>query len=135
MHSAYNLNKTARRFKRKYPVIKFKTKDLIQKSFLVLFFDSSSIINAIVLKKKIISLRSDLFKEKGKKYSSELYADRINLKTMDLSDKININGKLLIKDLNSRLKYYDKYLNKYASSNLKTSGNKEIIKIIKSRYF
>ena len=54
---------------------------------------------------------------------------------MNLSDKININGKLLIKDLNSRLKYYDKYLNKYASSNLKTSGNKEIIKVIKSRYF
>ena len=54
---------------------------------------------------------------------------------MNLSDKININGKLLIKDLNSILKYYDKYLNKYASANLKTLGNKKIIKIIKSKYF
>ena len=89
----------------------------------------------LFLKKKIITLRSDLFREKEKKDSSEIYTDRINLKTINLFDKININGKLLIKDLNSRLKYYDKYLNKYACANLKTSSNKKIIKIIKSKYF
>jgi len=38
--------------------------------------------------------------------------------------------KLLIRNLNLRIKNYDNYLKKYAASDLKVSGNKEIIKII-----
>jgi hypothetical protein len=39
-----------------------KTKELIERSFLILFFDSSVILHAMALKKKVICLQSDLFK-------------------------------------------------------------------------
>ena len=133
IHPGYNLKNTIRRFNGKYPVIKYRTEKLIQKSFLVLDFGSSAIINAVVFKKKIISLKSELFKEK--KYLSDVYSKALNLKVINIYKKIKINKGPLIKDLKSRFKYYDKYLKKYAASGQKISGNKEIIKVIKSRYF
>ena len=133
IHPGYNLKNTIRRFNGKYPVIKYRTEKLIRKSFLVLDFGSSAIINAVVFKKKIISLRSELFKEK--KYLNDVYSKALNLKIINIYKKIKINKRPLIKDLKSRFKYYDKYLKKYAGSGQKISGNKEIIKVIKSRYF
>ena len=85
------------------------------------------------LKKKIISLRSELFKEK--KYLGDINSKALNLKVINIYKKIKINKGPLIKDLKSRFKYYDKYLKKYAASRQKISGSKEIIKVIKSRYF
>ena len=105
----------------------------MQNSFLILDFGSSAIIDAVVLKKRILSLRSELFKEK--KYQSDAYSKVLNLKTLNIYDKVDFDGKILIKDLNSRIKYYDKYLKKFASSNLKVSGNKEIVRMLKSKYF
>ena len=52
IHPGYNLKNTIRRFNGKYPVIKYRTEKLIRKSFLVLDFGSSAIINAVVFKKK-----------------------------------------------------------------------------------
>lgn len=58
-----------------YEVIKFKTSELISKAFLVIFFDSSAIVDAIFLKKRIISLISkplgNLALDGSNKYSSE----------------------------------------------------------------
>ena len=133
IHPQYNLNKAVQRFRGRYPVIKFKTKKLIQNSFLILDFGSTAIVDAIVLKKRILSLRSELLKEK--KYHSDANSKVLNLKILNIYKKIDLNGKILIKDLNSRLKYYDKYLKKFASSNLKVSGTKEIVRILKSKYF
>ncbi len=42
--------------------------------------------------------------------------------------------KILI-NLNDRIKYYDRYLKVYSSSNLKTSGSKFILQYIESNYF
>ena len=133
IHPTYSLNNIRNRFKKKYPVIKYKTKELIKRSFLVLFFDSGAIIDAVVFKKKIICLRSKL--TKGKKYSSDFYQKPLNLKAININKKLNIDKNSLTKELNSKLKFYDKYLKKYAGSNLKISGNKKIIETIKSRYF
>jgi len=133
IHPGYNLKNTIRRFNGKYPVIKYRTEKLIRKSFLVLDFGSSAMIEAVIFKKKIISLRSELLKEK--KYLNDVYSKVLNLKVINIYKKIKINKRLLIKDLKSRFKYYDKYLKKYAASRQKISGSKEIIKVIKSRYF
>ena len=133
IHPQYNLNKAVQRFRGRYPVIKFKTKKLIQNSFLILDFGSTAIIDAVVLKKRILSLRSELIK--AKKYHGDAYSKPLNLKILNIYKKIDLDGKILIKDLNSRIKYYDKYLKKFASSNLKVSGNKEIVRILKSKYF
>ena len=72
---------------------------------------------------------------KGKKNSSDFYQKPLNLKAININKKLNIDKNSLTKELNSKLKFYDKYLKKYAGSNLKISGNKKIIETIKSRYF
>ncbi len=110
----YNLNNTIQRFKGKYPVVKYKTKELIQKSFLILCFGTSACVTAAVLKKKIIAIRSNIFKEK--KYNSDLYSVPLKLKTINIDKKIKINGKLLIRDLNLRIKNYDKWSLYYTKS-------------------
>ena len=116
IHPLYNQKKTEKRFK-KFKVFKFKTEELIKKSFLVLCFDSSAILQAIKLKKKIIAIRSKLFFG-GKKYNSDLYSERIGLKTLNINEKIILNKKKLLNELNSNIKKYDKYLNEYSSANV-----------------
>ena len=51
IHPLYSQKKTEKRFKN-FKVIKMKTNELIEKSFLITFFDSSAILHAIKLKKK-----------------------------------------------------------------------------------
>ena len=67
-------------------VIKYKTQFFLQRSKLVLFHESSSILNAIYLRKKIISLDSD-YLGRYFKYRSKLYANALNLKVINLSNK------------------------------------------------
>ena len=133
IHPLYDQKKTEERFN-KFKVIKMKTEELINNSFLVLFFDSSAILQAIKLKKKIIAIRSNLFFQ-GKKYNSDLYEERIGLKKIDITKKLNINKNKLLEELNKNVKNYDNYLNKYASANIPGKGSIEILNYIKSNYF
>ena len=97
-------------------------------------FDSSAILQAIKLKKRIITIQSKLFFG-GKRYNSDLYADRAGLKKINIFKKNNIDKKKLSLELKKNLKNYDKYLQKYSSSNLEEHGSNKIIRIIKKRYF
>ena len=51
IHPQYNIKEHQKNLP-DFEVIKFKTRDLIYKAFIVTFFDSSSVIDAILLKKK-----------------------------------------------------------------------------------
>lgn len=133
IHPHYNQKKTEKRFKN-FKVIKFKTNQLLKDSFLVVSFDSSAILQAIKLKKRIITIQSKLFFG-GKRYNSDLYADRAGLKKINIFKKNNIDKKKLSLELKKNLKNYDKYLQKYSSSNLEEHGSNKIIRIIKKRYF
>lgn len=133
IHPLYNQKKTEKRFKN-FEVIKFRTNQLLQDSFLVLSYDSSAILQAIKLKKKIITIQSKLFYG-GKRYNSDLYADRVGLKRINIFKNYNLNKKKLSLELTKNLKNYDKYLNKYSSGNLEELGSNKIIRVIKERYF
>ena len=133
IHPLYDQKKTEKRFK-DFQVIKMKTEELINNSFMVLAFDSSAILQALRLKKKIISIRSNLFFQ-GKKYNSDLYAERVGLKTINIDEDIKFDKKQLIKELEKNVGKYEHYLNKYSSKNISMSGSKQIISIIKKRYF
>ena len=124
----YQMIKVFERFN-KFKVVKMKTEELINNSFLVVFFDSSAILQAIKLKKKIIAIRSNLFFG-GKKYNSDLYAERIGLKKIDITKKLNINKNKLLEELSKNVKNYDNYLNKYSSANISESGSIEILNYI-----
>ena len=133
IHPNYNLEKISKVYK-DFHVVKFKTKYFIERSNIVLFYDSSAIIDAIVNKKKIISLRSNLFK--GQKDMTSSYTDKIPFKSLNISSKnMTIKKNKLINELNNKIKLYDNYLNKYASKDLNEIGSQKIIDIIENRYF
>lgn len=134
IHPLYSQKKTERRFKG-LRVIKMKTNELIEKSFLITFFDSSAILHAIKLKKKIISLRSDLFYG-GKKYNSDLYANLIGTKKVNISQNLDIDKTKFLQEVKSKIRNYDKYLKTYASfDNTTVTGSEKIIDYIKKKYF
>ena len=57
------------------------------------------------------------------------------MKKINIFKKNNIDKKKLSLELKKNLKNYDKYLQKYSSSNLEEHGSNKIIRIIKKRYF
>ena len=132
IHPSYDLKRTAKRFKN-FKVVRMQTTEYIKKSFIVLFFDSSAILPAFILKKKVICVQSDLFK--GRRYNSDLYRDYLDLKFLNINDDLKIDKNDFIMDLKNKTKYYKNYLNNYSASNLALSGSEDIINHIKRRYF
>ena len=132
IHPLYSLKKISKIYK-DFKVVKFQTKEFIEKSYIVLFYDSSAIVDAIVLKKKIIALNADLYK--GKKNMSDLWTDIIPFTTINISKQNKINKVKLINELNRKINLYDRYLKTFASNDLKEDGSKKIIKIIKKKFF
>ena len=114
-------------------VIKYKTKSLIKKSFIVLFFDSSAILTAIKLNKKIISIESDLFK--GKRYNSEVYSGHLKNMKIRLDKKYKFEKISLLRKLNKKVDNYKIFKNKFLGFHKKESGSNEIIKYIKEFFY
>ena len=69
-------------------IVKFQTTEYVFKSFIVLSFNSSAIVQAIKLDKKIISIQSFLFK--GKKYSSSIYQELLGSEKITLKKIIKL---------------------------------------------
>ena len=108
--------------------IKFKTRDYIKKSELVFFHESSSMLDALYLNKKIILLNSN-YLGKYFKFRNHLYSKELNLKTFNLSrirDRIKIT-KLLNKD-KKNIKISKKVI---YSVNSKKGGLITIINVLK----
>ncbi len=132
IHPLYDLKRISKIYKN-FKVYKFRTKEFIKKSFLVLFYDSSSIIDAIINKKRIIALKTDLYK--GKKDASSIYTDIIPFKTINISKSISINKLKLKNQLDRKIPLYNNYLKEFAQVNQKEKGNEKIIRIIKKKFF
>lgn len=132
IHPLYNFNKAQSRFSA-FKVIRMKTKELIKSAYLIIFYDSSAILHALMLRKKIICLRADLFK--GRKFNSDIYKDLCDLKFLHIKNKLNFNKKNFINDLNRRTEFYSKYLKTYMSSDLPLPGTQSVIETIKKKFF
>ena len=153
LHPKTNFN-IKRKFLQNFKVVKFRTRYYIQKSYMVLFHDSTAIIDAIFLKKKILNLRNNVM---GQYYetANKFYSSLINIPSLDMRDSHHLNKQLVEKNyLSKKIKYnsyikdlltcdikdYDKII-KYKNINLITSkfknqkGSKQIIKIIKKKFF
>ncbi len=114
-----------KRYLKDISIAKYKTRFFLMRSKLVFFHESSSILDAIYLKKNIILLDSDSL---GKyfKYRIKLYSKVYNLKIFNLSknqNKDKIKSWIFKKD---KIKYKSYFL-----SELKREGLKDIMKILK----
>ena len=119
------------RFK-KFKIVNRNVQKYIHEAFLVVFYDSSTILYAIMNKKPIINLKSNLFEKIN--YKTDHYNKYLKLKEINISEEFRFSKTKLMKDLRSRFKYYNYFLKKYLPKN-KNSGNKQIIDIIKKEYF
>lgn len=128
IHPHYPIN-----FYKKYlkglKIVKLRTKEYIFKAFLVTVFDSSAILDAIFLKKKIIGLTSQFMSINEKKHALR-YSNEAGFINMDTIKDYNFRKNYLIKKLKYNTKNYNKYLANYLFhySNLRPS--EQIIRYI-----
>ena len=133
LHPKDNLNQKIKIYK-KYKVIKYATKENICKAFLVITTDTSAIIDAIFLKKKIIIITSRVM-DKNQITGALGYHKKAGIIKVNLEDD-QIEGKFkFLNQLNKAKKNYSNYINKYITPDGKNIGYKKIIKIIKKRFF
>ena len=133
LHPKDNLNKKIKIYKN-YKVIKYATKENICKAFLVITTDTSAIIDAIFLKKKIIIITSRVM-DKNQINGALGYHKKAGIIKVNLEDD-QIEGKFkFLNQLNKAKKNYPNYINKYITPDGKNIGYKKIIKIIKKRFF
>ena len=128
--------KYPKKFYKKYlpeqKVYKFKTPEFIHKAFVVLTYNSSAIMTAIKLNKKIISVEADIYK--GKKYSSSVYQEVLGTKTVRITNEYYFNKKKLLSELNKNIKKYKNYKINHLGIGLKNNASDDIFNYIINHY-
>ena len=141
LHPNDDLNEKKNIFKN-FKVEKYKTRENIFKSYLVLFFESSAIIDAVLLNKNIATIKSKILDE-YQKACGEFYIQELKIPYIDIDNIPNYNlnlenltSKKFLKDENELKDNYKKYLEKYICRlNENTEGYKKIVNTLNERYF
>lgn len=108
IHPQYDLAETRKKFPN-FETVKFKTKENIYNAFVVLFFDSTAIMDAFLLKKNIISLKTKI----DWLTDTERYSKEYGTTLIDLDSDFNFSRKELDERLEKSKHYYNKFLNDY----------------------
>jgi hypothetical protein len=130
IHPSYNLEEHQKFFK-DFKVLKFVTREYIYKAFIVTVFDSSSIIDAVVLNKRIIGINSKFMSENEKIHSSQ-FSKLIGYKYMSTQDAFDKT--ILMTELNNKISKYKKYIAQHIVHKPKVLGSDMIIKYLKREY-
>ena len=133
IHPKDNLNKKKKIYSN-YEGVKYASKENIFKAFLVIFFDTSTITNAIFLEKKIIVITSNVM-DKNQISVALDYHHKAGITKINLEDYSIKNKKELLHKLNKAKKKYSKYNKKFLVPDGKNFGYKKIIKIVKNNFF
>ncbi len=124
--------------KRKYfpgfKVVMYQTKENIMKAFIVLFFESGAIVDAILLKKRIATLFSSCLDENqilhGKKHS-----EKVGILQINIEDEIKFDKDNFLLKLDKTKEKYSKYINEHIKPDGENIGHEKIVKILKERFF
>lgn len=128
LHPSSNKKEYQKFFKR-FKVYKGKTKEKILKSDMVLFHESSSIMSALMSKKKIIILETDLLgKYLSKRISS--YKKILGLPSIKLEDNIDFKKSDIVKKIESSKRNINMFVKKNLQSDNNNLPSKKFIKII-----
>ena len=115
-----------------------ETKKYIYQSKLVLFFESSAIIDAIMLKKKIMTIFSNA-QDQNQIAKNMHYVNEVKIPFLNIDDDL-----IFDKNTKNKFKYnkkkikatYDSYIKKFvAADNSKILGYIKFSNIIKKNYF
>ena len=125
-----NNSKLFQSYFKNFIVQKYKTQEMIKKSFISFFHESSSILDAVILKKKIIILRSNLL---GNYLSNRVcrYEKMLNLQSLDINNYHILEKNKLNLMLNSPKKKYNYFIKNYLNTDGVNPGYQKIIKLLK----
>ncbi len=133
LHPRDQLSKKKKIFSN-FKVVKYQTPEYINKAFLVVFFESSAIINAILLKKKIISITSNRL-SKNMEDGSLRYQRNVGIIHLNIQSSINFEKKNLLQKLEKAKFKYKNFIEKYIQPDKNNIGHLKIIKMIKKEFF
>ena len=129
IHPGYEL----RKFKKYFPnfeVIQFKTSEYIYKSFIVTMIDSSAIVDAIMLKKRVLGLTSNYMGLNEINYSLN-NIERYGVKHLNIEEDYLKSKEYILNETEKRIENYDQYISQYLCFDKNVNGYDKIIKILK----
>ena len=132
VHPNYSINYSRNMYKN-FKSVKWKTDYFIRKAFIYVGFSSSAIVDAIFLKKKIMCLDSVLM-GKHHQFTNNSYPSAVGILKYSLDRNTPIDKKKLLKDLNNRIKYYDRYIKNKLVVDKSNIGVEKISKYLKKNY-
>ena len=115
-------------------VVQYQTTENIYKAFLVLFIESSVITDAILLKKRILTLISNFSGENVIDHSLR-WVKKVGLLGINIEDEIKIDKNKLLSKLDDVKKNYSNYIKSFIAPDGNNLGYEKIIKILKERFF
>ena len=115
-------------------VVQRKTMENIYKAFLVLFIESSAIVDAILLKKRIVTLISNFAGENVSNHGL-LWVKKAGLLQMNIEDELKNDKNKLLSSLDDAKKNYSNYIKSYIVPDGNNIGYEKIIKTLKERFF
>ncbi len=127
IHPRDDLKKKKKIFKN-FQVFQFQTQKYIFRSFLILFFDTSSILDGILLKKKMLAIYSN-FNDDNVKYHIKGYKKNLNIQNQKISD-LNFTKNEILDKARIPIKNFSDYINFYINSNGKKPGIEKITSLI-----
>ena len=112
---------------------KFKTREFIRKAYLVTFFDSTTILDAVILKKKIIGIISK-FMSRNDVLRQYAWSNNLNC-IKQVLDKNYLFNKNDIKKLKTRNKgMYKNYIQTYLKRDSNEMGIDQIVRYLKINF-
>ena len=109
-----------------FECVKYKTEEFVSKAFIVLYHEGSSVLQAIIQKKKIINLYGNYLGTYINK-RCELYAKLLGIKRYDLENYKLDEKESLISELNVCKPNFEKYINENIIVDVKKTGIEQVI--------
>ena len=131
IHPGYELKKFEKYFP-DFEVIQFKTPEYIYKSFIVTMIDSSAVVDAILLKKRILALTSDFMGTNEINYSLN-NIKRYGIKHLNIERDYPKSKEYILDEIERKIKNYDQYISKHLCFDKNVNGYDKIIKILKEK--
>jgi hypothetical protein len=121
-----------RKYLKKYEIYKYRTREFIYKSFIATHFSSSSIEDAIILKKRIIGLISNFATQNEERHTTHL-AKHAGYEVVNIQQDYNYEKRFFLDKLDSSILNYDAYINNHhkLEKDKNATGSSVIIKGIK----
>ena len=134
IHPGYDLAEHQSYFDQ-FRVVQNKTREYICKSYLVTVMDSSSVMDAILLKKKVLGLVSE-YRCANSRQRGLLNAKTYGFMTINMKKIISLDKNKILSETEKKIPGYNYFINNFHTiNNPKIIGNDQIVETIKKNFF